>query len=439
MSKMMQVLKKVDGLFITPVSDGADAQNEILCQELPFKVLEYKSGREHNGWVVPQKWEVIRATIKKEGKLIYDGKKHPLGVIGYSDSFKGKIKFKDLKGHLFYKENAPDNIVYHCDLYYKPFKKLWGFSLPYNIYKKMKDGDYEIDLETQRIDGTMKVLEYTKSGKTMETIILNAHNCHAAQLNDGPAGYAVGIEVLKRLSKKDTKYTYKLVIAPEHMGTVFYLAGLKNNLLKYYKYCIFLEMLGNENPRFALQETFSGDTDLDKAASNYLKFNAKFYQDRFRKIVGNDETVWEAPGIEIPTISLSRCENSRFFYPEYHLDSDNIKIMKEDKLEESVNAVLGIIDTLETNCFLKRKFSGLIALSNPKYNLYLSPGTDPSMKLDNAETRAKWNYLMDCLPRYFNKNISILDIAIKHDLPYKELYNYLLKFKEKKLVEFIEK
>ena len=41
-----------------------------------------------------------------------------------------------------------------------------GFSLPYNIYKKMKDGDYEIDLETQRIDGTMKVLEYTKSGKT---------------------------------------------------------------------------------------------------------------------------------------------------------------------------------------------------------------------------------------------------------------------------------
>ena len=56
--------------------------------------------------------------------------------------------------------------MYHCDLYYKPFKKLWGFSLPYNIYKKMKDGDYEIDLETQRIDGTMKVLEYTKSGKT---------------------------------------------------------------------------------------------------------------------------------------------------------------------------------------------------------------------------------------------------------------------------------
>ena len=44
-------------------------------------------------------------------------------------------------------------------------------------------------------------------------------------------------------------------------------------------------MLGNENPRFALQETFC-DTDLDKAASNYLKFNAKFYQDRFRKIVG---------------------------------------------------------------------------------------------------------------------------------------------------------
>ena len=87
----MDMLKKIDGLFITPVSDGADLQNKILCQELPFKIFKYRSGQEYNGWIVPQKWEVLKAEIRKGGKLIYDGKKHPLGVIGYSGSFKGKI------------------------------------------------------------------------------------------------------------------------------------------------------------------------------------------------------------------------------------------------------------------------------------------------------------------------------------------------------------
>ena len=438
MSTMMEILKKIDGLPVSHVSAGADEQNKILSEELSFKILEYKSGREHNGWTVPHKWEVVKAEIRKDGKLIYDGKKHPLGVIGYSESFKGKLNLSKLKEHIYYKKDAPDNIVYHCDLYYKPYRKLWGFSMPYSLFFKLEDGEYDVDLETKHTEGTMKVLEYTHKGKTDKTIILHAHNCHTAQLNDGPSGYVVGIEAMKRLAKMNTNYTYKLLIAPEHIGTVFYLADLDPEVLSTYKFCVFLEMLGN-NSRFALQETFTGETELDRAAKHYLSHAfPDFYFDKFRKVVGNDETVWEAPGIEVSTISLSRCESPSFYYKEYHLDSDNISIMREDKLEESVKTVLGIINILETNCFLRREFTGLIALSNPKYDLYLQPGTDPSSKIDITENQSKWNYLMDCLPRYFNENISILDIAIKHDVPYDSLYAYLLKFKEKKLIEFVK-
>src|SRR3989338_10751282 len=166
MSIIMEILKRVQGLSAAPVSAGTDEQNRILREFLPFKILEYKSGREHNGWYVPQKWEVIKAEIKKDGKLIYDGKKHPLGVIGSSESFKGKVNLEELKKHLYYKEDAPDNIVYHCDLFYKPYIKLWGFSLPYNLYKNFEEGEYEIDLQTLHEKGTMKVLEYTKPGRS---------------------------------------------------------------------------------------------------------------------------------------------------------------------------------------------------------------------------------------------------------------------------------
>ena len=124
----------------------------------------------------------------------------------------------------------------------------------------------------------------------------------------------VGIEVMRRLKARATRrYSYRLVVAPEHLGTVFYLAGLSPDTTKTFRYAAFLEMLGNKH-RLALQESFTGQSEIDLAAHHHLKFHAPdYYGDTFRKIVGNDETVWEGPGFEIPCISLSRA-----FYPEYH-------------------------------------------------------------------------------------------------------------------------
>jgi len=230
---MIEILKRISGLSVAPVSDSADKQNEILLGELPFKVIKFKSGLEHNGWTVPYKWEVKKALIKKDGKIIYDGTKHPLCVIGSSESFKGKIDLVELKKHLFFKKDAPKNIVYHCDLYYKPFLKNWGFSVPYELYESLSGGEYEIDLETVHEKGEMKVLEYIHKGRKKDTIVFNAHNCHAAQLNDGPSGYVVFIEAMKRLLKMGkTKFSYRLIIAPEHIGTIFYTANLPKKDIK---------------------------------------------------------------------------------------------------------------------------------------------------------------------------------------------------------------
>ena len=100
---------------------------------------------------------------------------------------------------------------------------------------------------------------------------------------------------------------------------------------------------------------------------------------------------------------------------------------------------MSVVNVFEKDSFLKRRFEGLLALSNPKYGLYKSPGTDPSIGETGkkAGVKAQWNYLMDCFPRYLDKNISILDIAITHDLPFNEVYDYALKFKKKGLVDII--
>ncbi len=430
---MIELLKKIYPLRLAPVSPDTDKAIKILQKELPFAVHEYPSGMEFNGWMVPEVWVVEKALIQKDGKLIYDGTKHPLGVMSYGKSFKGRVAIEELKKHLTYRKDFPKAVGYHCDYYYKPWRADWGFSIPYEIYEKLGSGNYDIDLKVNVSKGKMKVCDYFLQGETDDTFFLNAHNCHAGQANDDIAGVVVGIEIMKRLAKQKNHYSYRLIIAPEHLGTVFYLAGLSKNEIKKFKCGFFLEMLGNKN-RLALQETFTGKGLLDEAAHHFLKFRRPdYFSAPFRKVVGNDETVWEAPGYEIPTVSLSRWP-----YPEYHTSNDNESIISESMLEDSVGAVLGILQIMETNCTLKRKFDGLIALSNPKYDLYMSQ-RDPSIRPTISEEQVKWNYLMDCLPRYFDGTMTILEIARKHDLPYDELYEYIGRFQKKGLVSFVKR
>jgi aminopeptidase-like protein len=353
-------------------------------------------------------------------------------VMGYAKSFKGTVDLGELKKHLTYRKDWPNALGYHCDYYYKPWLSNWGFSIPYSVYEKLEEGEYEIDLETAFSDRTMKVCDYHLEGETEETIILNAHNCHAAQANDDIAGVVVAVEVMKRIRKQKRKYSYRLIVCPEHLGTVFYLAGLSQEQVVNFKYCIFLEALGNNN-RFALQESFTGDSILDRAFHHYLADkHPEYFSNRFRTIIGNDETVWESPGFEIPTVSISR-----FPFPEYHTSMDNENIILYEKLEESVDMLLDVLTILESNCRMKRNFNGLVALSNPKYDLYISPGTDPSIPSYSNVVNKKWNNLMDCLPRYFDKKTTVLEIAIKHDLPFHEVRRYIHKFEEKGLVKII--
>lgn len=426
---MMNLLRKIAPLRLAPVSEDTDRAAELFSEALPFTIHEYASGSECNGWTVPGKWKAIRAEIWRDGVLVYDGMKHPLGVVGYSTSFHGSVDLKDLKKHLFYHPGLPECLVYHCDYFYKPWKRDWGFSVPHTLFDKLKEGKYDVRLETLFEPGTMKVLDFFLPGERTDTIVLNAHNCHAAQANDGISGAVVGIEVMKRLQKQDRrKYSYRLIIAPEHLGTVFYLGSLSEKVHKTFLSGIFLEMLGTQN-RFALQESFTGRSRIDRAAVNYLKHHyPDYFQNKFRKIVGNDETVWEAPGYEVPFLSLSRWP-----YPEYHSDRDDEHIISEKRLEEAVDVVLGISRIFETDSRMKRHFKGLVALSNPKYDLYISTN-DPSIRTAVPEEQLRWNYLMDCIVRYFDETLTILDISEKHDLDHSMVYAYIKKFEEKGLV-----
>ena len=438
MRNMMEIIRDLSPLRMAPNSSGADECARILKEELPFEVHEFLGGAEVNGWVCPMKWDPKVGTIfDSKNNLIYDGMWHPLAIIGYSQSFKGEVLGSELKKHLFYPDAFDDALVYHCDLFYKPFRKEWGFSVTKNFFNSINDEDfYSINLETNFEQGTMKVLEYVLHGETEDSIIMNAHNCHAFCCNDDLSGVAVGIEVIRNIAKmKNRRFTYRLIIAAEHFGSIFYLNSLKDNEVERLKFGVFLEMLGTKGA-LAFQRSFIGDNLIDKAFINTLKHSgADWRTDLFRKIVGNDETCWEAAGYEIPFTSISRSLGKGHF-PEYHTSRDSIDIIDNEKLEESVRIVLESFSVLERDCVLHKKFKGLVALSHPKFSLY-KPFYDPSEpgRKTIDETARNWNYLMDCIPRYFNGQIRVLDIAERHNLPFRVVFDYAKEFCDKELAE----
>jgi aminopeptidase-like protein len=430
MSPMLKLISDLHPIRSGVVCDGADHVAERMCQELPFQVHEFGSGLEHNGWIVPWKWDCTRAHVYDGNGLIYDGNAHPLGVCSYSEPFNGSVTGAVLKRHLYYSDSPgfEEELIYHCDWWYKPHARSWGLCVPKRLFDTIHDDRlYAVNLVTTFTPGTMKVLEYVLPGESEESIVLNANACHPGCSNDDLSGCAVGIQVMRMLSDAvGRRYTYRLVIAPEHYGSIFYLQRFGSENLRW---ALFLESLGSTGP-LALQESMSGKSSMDLALRNAL-IARDHYTGEFRSIVGNDETCWEAQGISIPCPSLSRCP-----FPEYHTSRDNPALMSEQHLEEAACVVFEALINLDRDVTAFSDVNGLICLSNPKYDLY-RPYFDPSIpgRRTISDGAAKWNKFMNWLPRYLDGEHSALELAERFGLKAQAVRDYLASWAECGLVK----
>jgi aminopeptidase-like protein len=107
--------------------------------------------------------------------------------------------------------------------------------------------------------------------------------------------------------------------------------------------------------------------------------------------------------------------------------------MDPAQLDEMLRVLQKVVEALEQNVTVQRRFDGLICLSNPQYDLYMER-PDPSVTKDLEADAEKWGHLLDCLFRYMDGNMTILEIAQRHDLPFDRLRRYLGRFEEKGLV-----
>jgi len=404
----------------------------LLDAALPLQLNAFESGREHNGWVVPHDWRVRTAAIRKDGETLFDGTVHPLAVAGYSTSFQGVVTKEELDRHLFSSPAFPDAYVFNAVQNYRPWARDWGFCVPHSVRAGWGPGEYEVDLQVDFVTGTMLVGEHLHHGRTEETVVFNAHTCHPVQANDDLSGVVVILALFDWLRGQETRYSYLAVLAPEHLGTVFYLADLAPERLAQIRLGCFVEMVGTSGP-LVLQQSFGGASAIDRVAEQALRsVQAELDVRPFRTVIGNDETVWEAPGIEVPMVSVSRWP-----YPEYHTSEDSPSIMSQERLDETLAALQRIVTTLEEDRLVERRFSGLPALSNPMYDLYVERW-DPVVDKRLSEEQERLGAAQDRLLRYFDGRHTVFEIARELDLPFGALRDHVAGFAEKGLVELRE-
>jgi aminopeptidase-like protein len=416
------------------VADGNEPLFARLNEELPFRLSRWRSGDSHNGWLVPDNWKVLKAEIRRDGRVVFDGLSHTLGVARYSKSFQGTLDWDELKPHLITNPDLPDAYVFHCMWQYRPWAADWAMGVPHQIYRTFAPGRYEVDLRTARAPGDMIVGHHDKRGRSTSTIVFQSHSCHPHMANDGFAAAAVHVRLFQWLAEQDTHYSYRLLLGPEHLGTVFYLRDMPWDEMNRIVCGVFQEMPGTGGP-LKIASTFLGQQPIDRAFRHAARHHAATsISAPWRQGAGNDETVWEAPGYEVPFVEITRSEDLLFPFREYHTSLDTAELMQPGQMEEMLNVLKRTVEIFESDCRMQRRFDGLICLSNPEYDLY-NERRDPAINKDLPEDSEQWGVLLDSLLRYFDGSMTILDVAERHGLPFTRVNAYIRRFAEKGLID----
>jgi aminopeptidase-like protein/aminoglycoside N3'-acetyltransferase len=328
------------------VSDGYDAALEALSKQVPMTIYEYPTGTECFTWIVPEKWTCHKAYLEAmDGRRLFSYSDNPLHVVSYSLPFEGEVSREELFKHL-HVHRLPEAIPF----VYKYYERDWGLCCSKVLKDSLTDERYRVVIKTDFSYSTLKVGEVVVPGESEECFVLCAHLCHPCMVNDDMAGVAVGIDVMRELLKrKKLRYTYRFIILPETIGSAAYLSH-NEALIPKMRGGLFLDVLGASHPHM-LKPSIVGDVQIDKCIHRIVKEHDPqvWLGDPINDLL-NDERMFNAPGIGVPMLSLSRTiprHEIDFPYREYHSSLDTPENADFPNIYDSRDLVLKIIDAVD--------------------------------------------------------------------------------------------
>jgi aminopeptidase-like protein len=322
--------------------DGVRATLDILAEHVPLERTEVPSGTQVFDWIVPDEWNIREAHVTgPDGTRVVDFADSTLHVVNYSEPVRATLPLSELRERLFTLPDQPDLIPYRTSYY----SRTWGFCLPHRQLQELPDGDYEVVIDSTLAPGHLTFADALIAGESDEEIVFSTYICHPSLANDNLSGIAVTTMLAAQLAGRRLRHSYRFVFAP---GTLGPLAWLHHNqaTLARMKHGIAISCIGDGGALTSKRSRRAG-AEIDRAAELVLRDSGQPHRVLDWEPWGGDERQWNSPGFDLPVGTLMRTPHGEF--DGYHTSADSLDRIAPASLEESVQALLAIVDALDSN------------------------------------------------------------------------------------------
>lgn len=424
--------------------DGLRRTLNLLREITNFQLHEVPSGTVCYDWTVPDEWNVRDAYVADSiGRRVIDFQQNNLHLVNYSIPFEGTLTYYELAPHLHTLPDLPTAIPYRTTYY----NRVWGFCLTHAQFQKLdKKEKYHVVVDTTLAPGALTYGETILPGSSGKEFLISTYVCHPSLANDNLSGVVLWTLLLRELSGRTLRHSYRFVIAPETIGALAYIAGNEQAVKALTGGLVATTVAGPG--RFGYKRTFRGDSIVDRSVRlTFRELGLEFTEYPF-DVNGSDERQYSTPGLRVPVGTI--CKDKYYEYPYYHTSLDNLEFVSAANLVETLKIYTLAIEKLEQN----RTYRSLNLIGEPmlgKRGLYPKMGGAIKQKVADSFVHGERRYAVDAGNIIFGNELdairwvlfyadgqtSLLDVAERIGLPMGQLYDVAGKLAASGLLEEI--
>ncbi len=314
-NRMFELVEELFPICRSITGDGVRETLRIVGARLPapLALTEVPTGTPVLDWTVPDEWNIRDAWVADaSGNRVIDFRRSNLHVVSYSLPVRERMTLAELRPHLHTLPDQPDLIPYRTS-YYQP---TWGFCLSQRQLDLLAPGEYDVGIDSTLAPGHLTYGELVLPGESADEVLLSTHVCHPSLANDNLSAIAISVAVAQVLAARPRRYTYRFVYAPGTIGAITWLAQNRETAARI-RHGMTLVCLGDPSP-FTYKRTLAGAAEIDRAAVCAL-----------RDAAGAHDVI--------------------DFFPYGYTSADNLSFVAAERLEQSLDLVLAIVDVLEGN------------------------------------------------------------------------------------------